>query len=239
MSNDVELTVSVGNHDVGFHDRMIYYDPLLRGRFENVFNSSLIEFKNVSGMNVINVNSMAMAGDNCNLCVLAKLRLNEISSELFKRCEDKNAIKLCEEQRPILLSHFPLFRHSDLDCNEQDSDYNRNEKVNIQPNLGCLSKRSTKFLLKKLQPRFALNGHAHYGCRKKHTIKLDSNSYQLINEYTLASFSYRYRANPSFLFVLANRNVFKITRCMIPNENYLFVIYFLTILFIVQSLFRR
>ena len=257
----MDLTVSVGNHDIGFHDRVVYY-PFLRDRFEAAFESKLVELKRVNGVNVINVNSMAMDGDGCELCARAKRLVNEISSKLFESCKTneskrnesktnesktneiktnvRNSKRLCEEQRPILLSHFPLFRSSDLDCDEPDSDYNPNEKVNIRPRLGCLTKRATEHLLRKLQPRLSLNGHTHYGCVKKHTVQLDANEHLLVNEYTLSSFNYRNRANPSFLLLLANSTEFHVTRCMIPNENYLFLVYFFTTVYILQSLlFRR
>ena len=154
---NVDLTVSVGNHDVGFHDRMVYFDPILRGRFEAAFNSSLIEYKRINGINVINVNSMAMDGDYCELCSLAEHQIEQISLKLFRKCKI-NSARLCEEQRPILLSHFPLYRTSDLDCDQPDSEYNLDEKSTIRPRIGCLSKQSTSFLLKKLQPRLSLNG---------------------------------------------------------------------------------
>lgn len=256
----MDLTVSVGNHDIGFHDRVVYY-PSLRDRFERTFKSNLVEYKRVNGMNVINVNSMAMDGDDCELCATAEYLVNEISSKLFRRCkkreidsekdlerdperdpkrnQKRNPKRLCEEERPILLSHFPLFRSSDLDCDEPDSDYNPNEKVNIRPRLGCLTKRSTNYLLRKLQPRLSLNGHTHYGCVKKHTVQLTANEYVLVNEYTLSSFNYRNRATPSFLLLLANATEFHVTRCMIPNENHLFVIYLLTAAYILHGLLRR
>lgn len=225
---------------------MVYYDPFFRGRFENVFNTSLIEFKILNGINVVNVNSMAMKRDNCELCSSAEYLIDEISKKLFKKCADnqtdkRKSIKLCEKQRPILMSHFPLFRKSDLDCDESDSNYNLNEKINIKPNLGCLSEISTNFLLKKLQPRLSLNGHTHYGCIKKHKIKLidsinDADDL-LVHEYTLSSFNFRNRPNPSFLLLLANPTEFQISRCMMPNENYLILIYFLVILYIFKILF--
>lgn len=238
----IDLTVSTGNHDVGFHDRIVYY-PFLLERFETAFNSNLVELKRLNGINVINVNSMAMDGDGCELCAEAEYLVNEISTKLFERCQQSGTIRqsrrLCEEQRPILLSHFPLFRTADLDCDEPDSNYNPNEKMNIRPRLGCLTKRSTDLLLRKLQPRLSLNGHTHYGCVKKHTVQLTGNEYLAVSEYTLSSFNYRNRANPSFLLLLANSNEFKVTRCMIPNENYLFVVYFFTVIYVLQSLLLR
>lgn len=246
----INLTVATGNHDVGFHDRMIYFDPFLRGRFEKTFNSSLIDFKIINGLNVINVNSMAMNMDSCDLCNYAEYLINKISDELFKKCklsteiENYSNVKLCEKERPILLSHFPLFRESDLDCNEPDSNYNLNDKINIKPTISCLNKKSTNFLLKKLKPRLSLNGHSHYGCVRLHSIKLNKNSkksnenYLLIEEHTLSSFNWRNRPNPGFLFLLANSNEFKLSKCMLPNENYVLLIYFLTILYIIYYLFR-
>lgn len=243
VDKPIDLIVSAGNHDIGFHDRVVYY-PFLRDRFEAEFNSSLVELKRVNGINVVNVNSMAMDGDGCELCEVAKLWVDEISSKLFERCranrpKQANKWRLCEEERPILLSHFPLFRTSDLDCVEPDSDYNPNEKTAIRPRLGCLTKRSTEHLLRKLQPRLSLNGHTHYGCVKKHTVKLAANEYLAVNEHTLSSFNYRNRPNPSFLLLLANANELKVARCMIPNENYLFLVYFLTTVYVLQSLLLR
>lgn len=223
---------------------MVYFDSILRGRFEKAFNSSLIDYRIVNGLNVINVNSMAMDDDNCDLCNYANYLIDRLSDKLFAKCRssknnNEHNTRLCEEQRPILLSHFPLYRKSDLDCNELDSDYNLNDKINIKPKIGCLSRSSTDFLLRRLQPRLVLNGHTHYGCKKIHNIKLRGINNRLsIKEYTLSSFNWRNRPNPGFILLLANSTQIQITRCVLPNENYLFLIYFLTIFYFVYSVFQ-
>lgn len=92
--------------------------------------------------------------------------------------------------RPILLQHFPTYRESDAECTEHDSpfiEYYREEWEVVSMN-------ATEYLRQKFEPRLALSGHSHHFCA--------TNSRLGVPEYTIASFSWRNKNNPSFLLVI-------------------------------------
>lgn len=88
-----------------------------------------------------------------------------------------------------LLQHFPTFRESDRSCTEYDIP----EIELYRENWEVLSKSATEFLQKRLKPLVAFSGHSHHYCRLNNSWGLE--------EFTVASFSWRNKQNPSFLLV--------------------------------------
>lgn len=141
------------------------------------------------------LNSMTLSRDGCYFCAEAEADIRRISHRL--RCAQQETSKGCDRlaeklpfyARPVLLQHFPTFRKSDSECAEHDSpkieEYRENWEV--------LSKNATKFLGNRLNPLVAFSGHSHHFCRLNNTWGVE--------EFTIASFSWRNKPNPSFLLV--------------------------------------
>ncbi|RWS13236.1 hypothetical protein B4U79_01001 [Dinothrombium tinctorium] len=205
FASSAKRVVVAGNHDVGFHDRLLFFDPYLRVRFEKAFNSSLVEMFEIKGVKFVVVNSMALEGDDCHLCYEAFDEINRLGKKLSSDCQN---FATC---RPVLLMHFPLYRESDEICNEIDSDFSAARTAKFKPKIDCVSRESTDFILKKLKPRVVFTGHTHHGCLVRHTEAA-------IEEWTLASFSWRNKRSPSFLLAIISANDYKIAKCVLPNE---------------------
>ena len=98
--------VLAGNHDIGFH-----YDVSDRRlkRFEESFQTPHVQLIRLDrdGLPFVLINSMAFEGDHCRLCARAEREFNQVAHEL-----NRSDISI----RPILLSHFPLYRPSDANC---------------------------------------------------------------------------------------------------------------------------
>lgn len=213
VDEQIKSLILVGNHDIGFHNRVLYFEPLLRQRFEKAFNTSLVHVNSIvhSGHKhtFISINSMAMHGDNCSLCSEAESLVQQIGSSLSGK-----------KDRPILLSHFPLFRTSDEQCNEPDSADVEEKHIEFREKTDCLSEESTQFLVSNLKPRLVLTGHTHNGCIMKHSY----DNHEVV-EHTVASFSWRNRADPTFLLISFCPDDIFISKCFIPNEWLIISIY--------------
>lgn len=221
----VDKIIVVGNHDIGFHDRIQVYEPFLRRRFEDAFNTSLVKNVSINGIDFITINSMALEGDGCNFCHEAEIKIRKLGREIKKRC-NSTITQNCN--RPIILMHFPLYRESEADCHEEDSAIDEEERTKTyRETLDCVSKKSTSFLLNELQPRIVFSGHTHHGCIKKHNTK-----YGQVEEWTVASFSWRNRPNPSFLLVTIKSDPsspfqyhISMSKCILPLETTVMFIY--------------
>lgn len=237
VGEHIKMITVVGNHDVGFHDRMITFEPFLRRRFERAFNATLVELITYKGINIVSLNSMSMEADGCTICSEAKTRIRNIAKELFE-CSDYPADEVCYKSRPILASHFPLFRKSDVNCSGPDSMPQEEKSDKFREKIDCISKPSSDFILQELNPRLVFSGHTHHGCLTKH-------GEDKIPEYTLASFNWRNKHNPSFVLANLSPEAFEISTCMLPDENIvnatyaLFVIAFLANLVYVYQRRRR
>lgn len=139
---------------------------------------------------------MTLSRDGCYFCKAAETDIRSIAQRLdcakhnskSSACNNIND-KLAFYARPVVLQHFPTFRKSDAVCEEHDS-----PKIELyRENWEVLSKAATKFLGENLKPRVAFSGHSHHYCR----------SYNLwsVEEFTIASFSWRNKPDPSFLLV--------------------------------------
>ncbi|XP_031760287.1 metallophosphoesterase 1 isoform X2 [Xenopus tropicalis] len=191
-----ELIVLVGNHDIGFHYDMNIYKL---SRFEKTFNFTSGKLVSLKGINFVLLNSVALEGDDCDICRAAENQLERISTKLScsRMREHPDFRKKCKNvektpmSAPILLQHYPLYRFSDLECTGEDSASPEEKKVLFREKYDVLSQDASKKLLQLLQPRLILSGHTHSACEVLHQGK--------IPEISVPSFSWRNRNNPSFI----------------------------------------
>ena len=233
-----KLFILVGNHDVGFHYNL--NDHMLQ-RFNRSFSKQFIDFYQLEENNVsfVLLNSMALENDRCKFCNEAQRQLKDLNSTLNcirdNNCKHKGKTyeinKNKKYTKPIIFTHFPLYRTSDKICpNDIDSEPIE-QSYNYKPNFDCLSKDSTKqvlyyfiilthkllFLFKifsfpklieLLNPRVVFSGHTHFSC---------FNQEHGVPEHTIASFSWRNIKTPSMLLVkiiiLSYKNFISINSC--------------------------
>ncbi|KAL1124099.1 hypothetical protein AAG570_001869 [Ranatra chinensis] len=218
VPDGTQIFAVVGNHDIGFHYGI---SPYLHERFSQGFNAPSVRLLSIFENHFVLINSMAMEGDGCFLCRAAELQVNKIASELkclkgIGRCSKESELKTYS--RPILLQHFPLYRESDEECNEPDEAPEDEKKHKFRERWDCLSKESSDMLLENLRPRLVITGHTHHGCRKYHSI-YDA------HEYTLPSFSWRNKDNPSYILAEFTPNNYAVSKCHMPRESTVFLLY--------------
>lgn len=224
MDETQERIFIPGNHDIGFHDHVKKYEPFLRRRFENAFNSSLVDLKTIDGIKFITVNSMALEGDGCPICLEAERGLKRVADILGPPSPTN---------RPVLLQHFPLYRPNDKNCNEVDSATGNDRERTYTPGYWCVSKEASRRMLELFRPRLAFSGHIHCGCITKH---FDT------EEWTVASFNWRNRMDPNFLLLQISPDSYHISKCFLPQEIVIFsthVVLFCFVLFIYPLFFRE
>ncbi|UJR21283.1 hypothetical protein I4U23_024375 [Adineta vaga] len=214
VPSDTKLYVLAGNHDVGFHYDVS--DGRLK-RFEASFQAPhvrLITIDNNDNNNIyfILINSMAFEGDQCRLCARAEQELNEIIQDLKQaRISSK----------PILLSHFPLYRMSDANCTQwvqSSSSYTSARFVPHKERFDVLSREASQHLLETIQPRLVFTGHTHDFCYTRHT----GINGRLIPEWTVPSFSWRNRDDPSLMLLSITTNNQRVSHCYLPRETTIF-----------------
>ncbi|XP_031618704.1 metallophosphoesterase 1 homolog [Contarinia nasturtii] len=230
---NVKVYSTVGNHDIGFHYRL---HPYIVDRFKNAFEESQNSLITIKNSHFILLNSMTLSRDGCYFCADAEAEILKISQRLncaklpsrSTNCKNLNN-KLPFYARPIVLQHFPTFRVSDNVCKEHDS-----PKIEIyRESWEVLSKEATKFL-EILNPAVAFSGHTHNFCR--------SLNIWGVEEFTIASFSWRNKNNPSFLLAEFFKSDYAVSKCDMPREDTVVCIYIttgsivlLTIIYIVFS----
>ena len=158
--SSADLILVVGNHDIGFHYDIIEHKL---ERFDRSFNNRYLTLTTSTRQNhdvyFVSVNSMAMENDGCRFCSRAQQELKKMnktfeclkngSSSKTSKCT-KTAEDLLKKgrvySRPIVFTHFPLYRTSDSMCpNDFDSELSSIGKNPVfKPNFDCLSKESTK-----------------------------------------------------------------------------------------------
>ncbi|XP_064539259.1 metallophosphoesterase 1 homolog [Drosophila montana] len=204
----IPLISVVGNHDVGFHYKM---HPFFMTRFENYLNYSKVHLYTIKQIHFVVINSMAMEADGCMFCTEAESALKNISSTLH--CMQQPHVAECARTRrhpysqPIIMQHFPTYRISDKVCREHDAPHIEafRERYHV------LSKDATDTLGELLKPRLAFAGHSHYYCHNINRLGID--------EYTVASFSWRNNVNPSFMLATITPDDYAVFRCkMLPQQ---------------------
>nr|XP_014343965.1 PREDICTED: metallophosphoesterase 1 [Latimeria chalumnae] len=221
-SSNTELIVVVGNHDIGFHYEMDQYK--LR-RFEKVFNFSSAELVSRKGINFVLVNSVALEGDGCSICLAVEEKLHHLSYALncSRQLDVKKPSRKCSKvnktpsSAPILLQHFPLYRISDSECTGEDAAPSEEKNAIFKAKYDVLSHEASQKLIWWFHPRLILSGHTHNACEVIH----DRN----IPEISVPSFSWRNRNNPSFIMGSISLTDFALSKCFLPRENTVLVIY--------------
>ncbi|KAI0225636.1 Metallophosphoesterase 1 [Lamellibrachia satsuma] len=146
-------------------------------------------------------------------------RLHIISASLDcaqQKNEDGNEDPSCETNdsfpytRPILLQHFPMYRESDSNCSGIDSAPPHMKADRFMPKWDCLSKDASQKILHLIKPRLIFGGHTHNYCYREHADHTP--------EWTLASFSWRYKSTPSFLLATISNNNESVKKCYLPSE---------------------
>ncbi|XP_037298480.1 metallophosphoesterase 1 isoform X2 [Manduca sexta] len=223
VPEDIKLYVTVGNHDIGFHNN------IRRGsieRFNKAFNTTSVQLVTIKGNHFVLINSMAMEGDYCSLCTDARSRIESISeilqcSENPTKCTSKSKKYIKRNKhnysRPILLQHFPLFRKSDAVCTEPDAPPLPERNKPFRLKIDALSKDATDYLVSKLKPRAVFGGHTHHGCLLHHNYKL-SDSIEF-SEYSIPSFSWRNRPDPKYMLVKISPENYAVNKCELPKET--------------------
>ncbi|XP_013135059.1 PREDICTED: metallophosphoesterase 1-like [Papilio polytes] len=214
LPDEIKMHVVAGNHDIGFHNNIRRYSAK---RFVELFQAPSVQHVILKGSQFILINSMALHGDTCELCLDAKRSINRISDSIncTKNVECNQQVNF-NNSRPIIMQHFPLYRVSDAVCTEPDApplpDRNKNFRIKID----ALSKESTKYLIEKLKPRAVFGGHTHHGCKLLHTYK---NLNLEFLEYSVPSFSWRNRLDPKFMLVSISPDTYAVNKCGLPRER--------------------
>lgn len=233
-----QVHVVDGNHDIGFHYMISDHK---RKRFNQAFSTSPVKMIHIEGVTFVLLNSMAMEGDGCNLCSDAVNALEDISWEL--KCakgmsEGKDMPPICNSMnkfkysQPILMQHFPMYRPSDSNCTVPDAAPSAEKDIPFREKWDCLSQEASKQLFEWINPRLIISGHTHNGCYILHD--------DLTPEWTVASFSWRNKKNPSFLLTVITETNFEVNQCFLPNENTVLSIYITGgLLILVSLLFPR
>lgn len=170
--------------------------PHVVERFNRAFNESNNSLITIKNTHFVLLNSITLSRDGCYFCAEAEANIRYIAHRLncAKTGSNSSDCKYLRDKldfyaQPILLQHYPTFRESDEKCAESDSPgvevYRENWEV--------LSKDATKFLGDNIKPLVAFSAHSHHYCRLNNTWNVE--------EFTIASFSWRNKRNPSFLLV--------------------------------------
>ncbi|CAF2034501.1 unnamed protein product [Rotaria magnacalcarata] len=207
VPTSTKLYALAGNHDIGFHYDVS--DGRLE-RFEKSFQAPHVRLITIDDddINFILVNSMAFEGDQCRLCARAEKELNEIVNELHRSGL---------ATKPVFLSHFPLYRASDANCSlwRQPS---LSQSTRHKERYDVLSREASDNLLKKIKPRLVFTAHTHDFCYTEHT---DIKG-KVIPEWTVPSFSWRNRDDPSFMLLSITTNNERVSHCRLPRESTVF-----------------
>lgn len=222
-----------GNHDIGFHDQMIYY-PYVWDRFnEKYHTTSSIENIRFNDLNIITTNSMSFYDDTCPYCSHSRAMTNRIARDLEKQYE----LSLSAYSPPILLTHIPLFRHNDTKCDYPNSIREVVQKGNIEGK-GVLHKTSSQYLLRKLRPRLVLSGHTHMLCTTVHEVEYaDRTKNIFVEELTISSYNHKFaEMKPGFLIISANSSHLATKKCDLVEEWVIISIYAVTVILICSIL---
>ncbi|XP_050398254.1 metallophosphoesterase 1 [Patella vulgata] len=228
-----DVQVLVGNHDIGFHYMMTHHK---HKRFQKGFNSPSVKIIRKKKNIFILLNSMSFEGDECNLCKEAMGELMEVKRQLEcsqKILADEANPNYCKKYkhlpyvRPIILQHFPMYRQSDEECTTEDAAPFKDKSIPFKPKYDCLSEDATNLLFDWFNPRLVVSAHTHHGCYKVHQNN--------IPEWTVASFSWRNKNNPTFLLTTISPTDYAVNQCFMPQETTVITIYIFGFVFIILS----
>ncbi|XP_046552964.1 metallophosphoesterase 1-like [Haliotis rubra] len=233
-NQNTDMYVLVGNHDIGFHYAMT---PHKERRFEKAFNAPSVKMLHIRDNIFVLVNSMTLEGDGCSLCQDAVSQLQQVSQQL--RCaqdplKSSSSHNVCHQweqftyTKPILLQHYPMFRTSDIDCDTSDAAPLEEKGTPFKPKWDCLSQDATEQMFSLLDPRLVISAHTHHGCYRVHKGR--------VPEWTIPSFNWRNKNNPSFLLATISNDKYEVKRCHMPRETTVITLYIIWGLFILLTL---
>lgn len=177
-------------------------------------------------------------------------------------------LNLHSYSRPVFLSHYPLFRQDDRQCDTDDATRDEWKLEPLYPELDVFNKNVSARLLRLIKPRLIFNGHTHYGCLTLHPDPMnqenDFNEFQLsrgarsnyrtndkhngtffrrkfnkIEEWTLVPFNWRFGPVPSFVMLTISPDKYIVSKCRLPNEFCLAFVYVMVISLILTAICLR
>ena len=171
---------------------------------------------------------MAFEGDDCSFCRAAKREIKILAKNL--RCArnatcavSSSSSSSISSSQPVVLQHFPLYRNSDSLCSEPDEASPLEKNVPFKEKWDCISRNSTRVILRSLDPRLVLSGHTHSGCLTRHRSPIiDASTGRRrpdVPEFSVSSFSWRNRNNPAFLLALFTPESHAVSKCLMPEES--------------------
>lgn len=145
---------------------------------------------------------------------------------------DLDVVKSKTTGKIILLTHLPLFREDDMQCGaqrlqEQGHVTYEHPSFQYREHHHVLSRELSTELLAKLQPDLVLSGHTHAWCAYQHTTGS--------SEYTIPTFTWGQRPDPSYAVLHLTPSVFDVTLCALPREPHIFLLYAVAIATVVFS----
>jgi len=229
-----EVVVIPGNHDIGFHDHMLYFPHLIdrfQDRFKATTGAELLSSVKIRSLNVVAINSMSFYNDSCPYCRESRRAVNAISRYL----NDQATLQGNKFVHPILLTHIPLYRLNDTQC-EYPSHLERIvEKENLQGK-DVLHDEISQFLLRKIQPRLIISGHTHMKCKTNHLLAANDR-HEFHEEITISSYNHKYaEKKPGFLLLSASRTGTFATHCDLVEEWVIASIYIAAVVLICSRL---
>ncbi|VDN01102.1 unnamed protein product [Thelazia callipaeda] len=214
VPRDIQVHCIFGNHDIGFHDEVCFnrINPARLQFLSQHFARSFADHIVLNGNHFVLLNSMTLERDGCYLCTTTEFEIEKLSRKL--NCTKNGASKCNVNSRPILLLHFPLFRHSDAQCpDDYDAAVEPAKSQIFTAGIDCLSNASSHYVLNKLDPRAVFNGHTHHSCRTWWPAPYN------MYEWTLSSFSWRNIVQPAFLLVTITASDIQVNKCFLPSEK--------------------
>ncbi|CAG9858701.1 unnamed protein product [Phyllotreta striolata] len=235
VPKETKMYVAAGNHDIGFHYRV---SPYLNHRFVQAFDAPAVRLVSVRGNHFVLVNSVALQGDGCFLCREAEQQLSKIEKILqcskgtYYSDKCKAHKKLEKYSRPILMQHYPLYRQSDMECNDFDAAPYPVKQERFRESWECLSQEATLQLLNQVKPRLSLSGHTHHGCTRP--LPMGEGL-----EVTIPSFSWRNKDNPNYMLAVFTPNNYAYMKCELPRESTVISLYLFGVaLFLIWLLYN-
>lgn len=228
-----ERIIVPGNHDVGFHDQMVYYPYLLQrfiNRYKTTPNIGLVKSPKFNNLNIIVINSMSFYNDTCSICSHSIAATEQLANYL-DGIRNKNSSQF---SAPIILKHIPLYRVDDLNCIYPSYLHDKVKKINFEGN-DVFHIAASRFILRKLRPRLILSGHSHMECQTTHNNP--DIPEETVNELTLSSFNHKYaEVKPNFLLLSANSTHVFTKYCNLVDEWVIVAVYVTTVIIIVTRL---
>lgn len=228
--------VSAGNHDIGDYYQIT---PTLLQQFVNSFpgldNTASAAFT-IRNISFVAVNAMALA---CEACPMYSSVTKAV--EQFSMSGRQSSLEIAQQggllghsspsERPVLLTHLPLYRGNEIVCDAVDIpkcapwheveggcaslfESSKSTKLHIRYRdmVDMLPLNTSNYLLSALNPSLVLSAHAHRYCNRV----LGNGA----REVTVSTFTWRNRDDPSFLLVYFFKDgTNEIQQCSLPRES--------------------